>query len=319
MHRLSQLFVVAIMFATAMPAFGQVFIGGRGNPANATATQKKRFERELATKIGDMKRACKLSEVQVKKLQLAAKGAVVSGMEKFKAQQKKMRNQMRAIGLNAPGVQIEEVEEDDVDEDAAAADEDAADAELAVAGDFAVAFNALNVPAGGRRILAANEARWKKAVASVLTSEQKAAYDKALKQREAFVRKAAVNSFVARADLKLLLSPEQRTKLAVIVDEKFGKQLASQVNGPNQAFFFVTRAGANGKPPISHEQLKPVLSEAQLGEWKTSFEPELARMLPMAVNGAGAGFQNIIINAIEAPVFPAPAIRIEGGAGDGDK
>ena len=78
MNKLSQLLIPCLVTLVATPAFGQVFFGGRPNRGDATATQKKAFERELATKIGDMKRACKLSDTQVRKLELAAKGAVMA-------------------------------------------------------------------------------------------------------------------------------------------------------------------------------------------------------------------------------------------------
>lgn len=315
MNKLSQLLILSLATAIASPASGQVFFGGRPDRGATTAKQKKAFERELATKIGDMKRACKLSDVQVKKLQLAAKGAVVSSMEKFKAEQKKMRQQMRAMGANIPGFEIEEEEDadegDGEDDDAGGEDDEAGAEDENVDGPIEVALNAINIVGGPRsnNVSVSDEARWRKAVSSVLTSEQKAAYDKAVKEREAFVRKTAVASFVARVDLKLLLSAEQRQKLTGLIDKNFGKQLAKKVGQSAQNVFFINRAGGRAAPPISHKELKPLLSEAQLGEWQSSFEPELNRLKGGGFGGGGGVFRNVVIDPIELAV--PDAIQIE--------
>ena len=323
MNKLSQLLILSLAGLAAAPASGQIFINGRPAGGDTTAARKKAFERELATKIGDMKRACELSDAQVKKLQLAAKGAVASSMTKFKAQQKKMRERMRGMRVGGPGVLIEEAEDDD-DEDAAEGEEaDADEDEELVEGNFAVAVNAVNMIGGGRssQISVATEPRWTMAISSVLTSEQKAAYEKAVKEREAFVRKTAVASFVARVDLKLLLSAEQRQKLTAVIDRNFGKQLGQKVAQQNQRqgmfFFTETTTRFNGKPPISHDELKPLLSEAQLGEWKSSFEAELDRLRRTGFNAVGGVGNNVIFEAIEMAAPLAPAVQIDG-ADEGD-
>ena len=97
----------------------QVFFSDGARPADQNAAQKKAFERELSFLIGDMQRTCKLSEAQVKKLQIASKGAVASAMEKFEKQQKQVRQRMRQAGVNLPGLNIDDEDEADDEEDEA--------------------------------------------------------------------------------------------------------------------------------------------------------------------------------------------------------
>lgn len=291
----------------------QVFFNNAAGPPlaspNQTAAQKKAFERELAFLVGDMQRTCELSEAQVKKLQLASKGAVASAMEKFEKQQKQMRVRLRQAGVNLPP----------------GADENAGNAEDADKEEEEVleppAFDPVNVlnlvangvggPAG-RSGGVAKEVRWVKAVEKVVTKEQREQYAAAVKARAAFARKSAVAAFIAKVDLKLLLSPDQRTKLTALVDEEFGKEMAKRVGQNTGGMFFFGGQQGRATAPIAHEELKPLLSEAQFAEWKQTFEKELNQLKPQ--RGFGGGFGNVIIRGAAPAV---QEIRIEAG-GDGN-
>ena len=293
----------------------QVFFGDGARPADQNAAQKKAFERELSFLIGDMQRTCKLSEAQVKKLQIASKGAVASAMEKFEKQQKQVRQRMRQAGVNLPGLNIDE--EDEADDGAEESEDDEGQDE-AIQGALpqAVAVNIANmlgVPgnnvSGGS---VTKEPRWVKSVEKVVTKEQRETYVAKVKERAAFARKAAVAAFIARVDVKLLLSPDQRQKLTALVDDDFGKLMGeriSQRSGGQRIFFM--GGGERQTAPIAHEELKPLFSEAQFAEWKQTFENELNQFKPQR-GGFGGGFGNVIIRGAPA----VQEIRIEADGGD---
>lgn len=315
MNLFTRFLVASLAVACADHANAQqvFFDNGAGAPfasPNQTAAQKKAFERELAFLIGDMERTCKLSETQVKKLQLASKGAVASAMEKFEKQQKQMRARFRQAGMNLPpGAEDEEDDKDDADDEL-----EKEERPEAVAGP-AFAMNMINLVGGspsnnGGGV--AKEVRWVKAVEKVVTKEQREQYDAAVKARAAFARKSAVAAFIAKVDLKLLLSPDQRTKLTALVDEEFGKEMAKRVGQSTGGMFFFGGQQGRATAPIAHEELKPLLSEAQFAEWKQTFEKELNQLKPQ--RGFGGGFGNVIIRGAAPAV---QEIRIEAG-GDGN-
>ena len=306
----------------------QVFFGDGARPADQNAAQKKAFERELSFLIGDMQRTCKLSEAQVKKLQIASKGAVASAMEKFEKQQKQVRQRMRQAGVNLPGLNIDEEDEADDEEDEADDEEDEADdgaeeseddegQDEAIQGALpqAVAVNIANmlgVPgnnvSGGS---VTKEPRWVKSVEKVVTKEQRETYVAKVKERAAFARKAAVAAFIARVDVKLLLSPDQRQKLTALVDDDFGKLMGERISQRSGQRIFFMGGGERQTAPIAHEELKPLFSEAQFAEWKQTFENELNQLKPQR-GGFGGGFGNVIIRGAPA----VQEIRIEADGGD---
>jgi hypothetical protein len=307
-----------LLTAFAIPASGQIFVQNMngGNPANQTASQKKRLEREIAFLIGDMKRICKLTEQQERKLKLAGKGAVASAMEKFEKQQKQMRQAMQRAGVALPFPAGNDATDDDEEQEEERVEgeleiEDVIEAPGPAA--FAGMINVMNLQLGPggttTRGTVTTEARWTKAIETIVSTEQRAAYAAAVKERAAFARKSAVAAFIAKVDQKLLLSKDQRTKLTTMVDDNFGKELAARVGQDNQGTrWFAAVGGVRQTPPIAYQELKPLLSEPQLAEWKASFESELRRLQPgMGAAGGFGGVGNIRINAAPA----GAAIRIE--------
>lgn len=298
---MKSLLSLLLLASLATPASAQVFVrpGNATMPVNGTAAQKERLEREIAFLIGDMKRTCELSDAQVRKLQLAGKGAVASAMEKFEEQQKKMRVMMQQLGgpfaVPEPAGQDEDEEEEKEDADVEEAGNEDGENEIRVAGGLAQALNLTTLGTPGQTNTSpTKEPRWAKAVQSVVSKEQREKYAETVKQRAAFIRKSAVSVFIAKVDQKLLLSKDQREKLTTLVDEGFGKEFAARVSQNQSGMLWVQNA-AGGKPPIAHDKLKKFFSSQQLSEWKASFEHELNRLKP---NRGGGAFGNVIINGV---------------------
>jgi hypothetical protein len=307
--------VLVLLTACCGSVFGQqVFFSNGAAPRNSGKSQKAAFERQLSVLIGDMKRTCELSEVQVRKLKLAAKGAVASAMEKFEKRQRRQRQALARAGVNLPRLlepeEEEEAPEDEDEEQEADGPNLAIEMQNGVAEIVIAAPNAINLVAGqpvrsgSSSSAITNEPRWKVAVKNVVSAEQRQKYATVVNQRKAYARKANVSSFIAKVDHVLLLSTEQRSKLTTLVDDEFGAKFAAQVTSRN-SFWTAFGSPAKATPPLSHEELKSFLDDAQFTEWKQRFEQELNQLKQ---RNAAVGLNGFAPVAAPAAV---PAIRIE--------
>lgn len=318
--------VAMLLAATTGTCFAQqqIFINGR---QPRTKPVRKQLETQIQTAIGDISRACKLSDAQVRKLEVAGKGAVASALEKHKQEQKKMQQRMRGMGLPVPPGAVEaEADADAEEEDDDDEEEDEAEDEFT---EIAVAGAAINLAVFGgltTQPTVTEEPRWKKALSTVLTKDQQAQYKTAVAKRDAYRQKMAVGSFIAKVDQKLLLSPEQREKLEQAVDAKYGKQLAAQFarqfGNHNVGFLAGTvvrrLGGGQSRQAVPHKELGEFLSDSQIDEWKSRFEQELLNLPPVGRPGGLGGLGGILpqAGAIRFNVRQAAPVVIEAGQED---
>lgn len=216
----------------------QEFVLRDENGRSDAAIRRDVYEREFCILIEDMARTCELTQQQVSKLRVAAKGAVISAIEEWK------------------GVKAEIVKEYDEEE-----------REL----DSGMGLVVQLQDAGPET--ATKQPRWSNAVQQTLTKEQLRKYETAEAARIMRSRQAAVAVFIARVDAKLLLSNRQRASLSKLVDRNFGVLMAKD---PGSRFVpFYADDSRDSKSPIDHAKLKSLFSDAQMTEWQLSFEDEL--------------------------------------------
>ena len=304
-------FVVVVSLQTA-PLQGQVFqLAGIGDRMEdqmkmAMEQQKESAERRMTLHVKDLERSCELSEDQVKKLKIAAKGAVlkmIKDMEKKQERQMQMFGNMMGGPVNDFEADDEDEADEDVDEDFDAEDlEDEDGEDENVADNFAVGGFNINVAmagglsgefgGGGKP---EDQEVWKNAVEKTLTADQQEKYQQVVAERKAFVRDLSVERFIAQVDRKLLLSVDQRNQLLPLIDEHFGEDLAKQEmqsDGMMEGAFFINAMGMMGnaivtEAPIDRKLIEPILDEDQMTEWKKTFEPQL-NQLANSSDGNGA-------------------------------
>ena len=138
------------------------------------------------------------------------------------------------------------------------------------------------------------EAIWKKTLASVLSSEQMAKYENFLADRAKRHRAAAIETKVNQLDGALSFTPEQRVSIVEVVDRKIGDELA-KIQMPAGVFgggggIVVMMAGQQNTE-LAADDLKPILSEVQLAEYKRKQDVAaqgpfgaLQKAMPAAVN-----------------------------------
>jgi len=282
--------------------------------------------------IEEMHRVCGLSEQQMKRLQVAAKGAVDRSMDKYRDQFKQLQDQFggaawgielegnldepdaenevvddkpaeeRAVEAAKAGIEVEAVaDENDVLAAAAAGPVALGHIAFVDAGGFADPFAVDPFGGGAEANAPAREALWKKTVEKTLNPEQRRAYEKAQLERSQFYRDATMQQLIARIDRQLLLSDQQRLQLRKLIDETAGRQAERRAV---QGVEFAEMHMMNQLFRIPKAKLRQFLSPAQMAQWQ----------------GFGMGFGGdaiIIGNAgvaaefdLEAPALP-PAVTRE--------
>ena len=242
------------------------------------AAQSAAASLRLSSRIADINRACDLSESQLKKLEIAAKGAVKASMKEAKS---KMVEQAKMMGVDF------DPDADDQDAD----DQEADDQEAEEAEEGAPAVMAANVirrvVINGRPANPNNSAEdqklWKSSVKKVLNDEQAKQWEKWLEDREAYQTQIAVGSFVAQADRRLLLSGEQRERLAAHLGQKHGelfRKRAARQGGQFAALpVFIGNRMNNAADNEDNDEVDPVvekiLGKNQLKLWMKEFAPKL--------------------------------------------
>ncbi len=291
------LFAATTLFLAAESPAQQFMIQGGGNDKDAIA---KQFKEQLASKkvaaanrlacrIADISRACNLSEMQIKKLEIAAKGAVKATMRKAQAglvQQAKMM-----------GVEFDP--DEDTDEEAVEEAEDENDGNAPNMAANVMRAVIIDGAGSNRGQPAEKQKIWTSSVKKVLSDEQSIQWKQWQADRKAYQMEMAVGSFVAKADRRLLLSGEQREKLAAHLSEKHGELLrkrASRRESGQMAGMpiFVVNAMNNGGNDNEAEddevdtRIGEILSEAQLELWKKEFAPKLTSNPGGNMMGGGA-------------------------------
>lgn len=292
--------IAVLTLTTCSQLHAQIFMDGGGEDMQeqmqkqllkSIELQKTAAENRIQSRIADMDRACQLTDKQKQKLAIATKGAVKAHLNQAK---KNMVEYAKQMGIEFdPDAEPEEKEADENNEEenmqAMMAQE------IFLGSMFDNGTNSNDVE---------NGKVWQSAVKKVLDEEQTQKWEAWLAQRHLFQRRVAVEQFIARADRKLLLSPEQRDELTKYLDEKHGEQLQQQAaaNDANQfgmnVFFGGAMMGGDVQQAEADEALKKILSESQLMEWQRNFEPQLSGMA-----GGGFGGFNAIGGALAMPAL----------------
>ncbi len=269
---MNKLFPVTLLILTGLavqPVSAQQFPFGNKKGESPFDAQKTKIERKLGLRISDMNTTCDLSEAQIKKLKIASKGAAIEATKSLEKQMKKMMGGQFFVGPpNGP---------DDGAPDFGAPGDAPFEGEAEMPLDMIVQQGMDFEQMFGISVSGEETKIWKQTLKKTLTPEQSKKYENVVALRFKFKRKAAVQSFVAKTDSKLLLTEEQREKLIQFVDEKYGEDLAksSALNAPP----FILMGGQNNGAKVKKDSpLRKVLTKDQLSVWESQVAPELAML-----------------------------------------
>ena len=114
-------------------------------------------------------------------------------------------------------------------------------------------------------------------VSDFLTDQQRLKWDEAMTERENFLRTSAVDMFVGRVDIALIMDEEQNAQLREAI---LGSELADAL-AEDLKFSELNRQVRRQRLGARHETkytdlVRTIFDEEQLIEWKRLFEPELA-------------------------------------------
>lgn len=249
--------------AAAVPsAYGQVaiqqqamVIGGApfGMSEGPSAAGIDEMKALMDLRIDAMQRLAGVEEAQAAKLRLAAAAAAKDAFanpEKFGVPKGKIQFQIQGPGFTPPAAEDDKPSLSDEDSEA-----------VEPAGDPLAGGMELTMPMPVDVVM--KHEIWTKAIASILTDEQRTAVDKLRVARKVAKHQAAVMRHVDALDEQLYLSAEQREKIAAIYDVNLAK--VPQVPGFMQL-------GGNGAPlnlgVVTAEELADVLSPIQLARFK---------------------------------------------------
>ena len=237
------------------------------------------MEASMRIEVDTIRRVTGLAEAGVKKLEVAAIAAVRNAAKKAEE-----------VKLAIPGFNGDKntapAGNTLSDEDAESSDKDARNDDAA-----GMAFPPMRV-LDIKKVK--EEAIWKKSLASVLSSEQIAKYESFLTDRTKRHRAAAIETKVNQLDAVLSFTPEQRTSITELVDRKIGDELA-KIQMPAGGFGggagIVVMMAGQPNTELSVDDLKPIVSEVQLAEYKRKQDVAaqgpfgaLQRAMPAAVN-----------------------------------
>lgn len=202
----------------------------------------------------DIDRVCELSPKQRTRLEVAGKGAVVSYSDRIAEE---LTESARKIGVEFQ--QGNPPKEDPDDEDAAVGQ-----------GLTVMNFDEDN------KLTIDSERIWVASVRKTLTESQAKKLKAWTIARQKMIQQAAVDHLIARADLKMFLSRQQREKLKAYVDQEYGPQLVKQMKAPpkqnRRMFLELPRQRVNVTVDGS---VKEILSDSQLEIWKMDFQVDL--------------------------------------------
>lgn len=226
---------------------------------------EKSATNRINCQLVDIDQACQLTDAQQKKLKVASKGAIESYMA---STTEKIKETARQSGFDfEPGTPPEINGNDDQNN-----------------GALAQNIFAVNVAIGGNNGTPPieDERIWKMSVKKVLTDDQNQKLSSWQEQRKRNIQQTAVASFVARVDMKLLLSPEQRDRLTSWIDEHHGAKLATRFEQQQttQPGFVVLNQMPVEKLATVGGPVAEILNESQCEVWASSFRTELDQLKP---------------------------------------
>ena len=242
--------VVMSISTTAAQSYALIRI----DPKNDGSEQFEKVMEELKASsnfylgqlAGDYAKHCELSDKQLEKLRLAAKGATL----KFVASERKKHVATLERYQQMAG----------------------ADPEAQQPATKNLAFYLQTQDASS----VIKQDLWTSVLKTVVSEKQRDEYEQAIAKREKFIRKAAVDSFLAKVELGLFLSEKQRDEMRPLIDETLGDFLAKYLKLENQ--MRITRSFGppkNIKNSPYVEKFKDVLTAEQLEQWKRKYEPLL--------------------------------------------
>jgi len=230
----------------------------------------------LGSLLLDIDLACELTPKQRTRFEIAAKGAIKSYSNKIV---EKLKKQARAAGFEfTPDNPPQKDPNDEQDND-----------DLVPQG--ARLLNLGDGPNGELTFTIETENIWTTTVEKTLTKPQVEKLESWIVAREKLIQQAAVDHLIAKADLKMFLTLEQRQKLKAYLHKEYGPQLVKQMIAPAQKQQgFVLVGVPQSKLDIEvHESLKEFLKEPQLEIWKMDFQDDLD-----SLDGEGFGLRNFL-------------------------
>lgn len=241
---------------------------------NIYESKRSAAKNRINSQLNDIDRACDLSAEQRERLKVAGKGAVKSYAEKIL---KKLKTNAKAVGLEFALGDPPKKANDDEEEI------------VGRQGGRMQVLNLGNGRNGDTHLLVEAEKIWTSSVKKSLDEEQLKKFRSWLTDRKKLNQQAAVDHLIAKVDLKLFLSLQQREQLKAFVDKEYGKLLASNIGAnTNENRRFVFAAAPQQAQAIKikvDDALKEILSEPQLEIWRTEFQKDLDSLNNNGLNG----------------------------------
>lgn len=211
----------------------------------------------LQRQMNNVADVCKLSESQIRKLDVASNGAVSAFIKEEKRKHVERLKEYQAhagFEFDLDGNTIEPEQTEDI-----------------------IQINFLLKATLPQKI--DDSKIWSKAFKQTLSDEQFKTFQTELNRRETLHRQAAVKHFLAQVDALLYLNPDQINKLEPIIDEKAGKLLLRHFRISD----LIRNRGLSLRESRDEETgwrelLQDVLTGEQLDEWENSIEPKLFQM-----------------------------------------
>jgi hypothetical protein len=254
---------------------------------DALDQRRDELKRYLALRIDEMTQVCELSETQIKKLQIAAKGVVEAIAGKWEEEE-------TAAFLNRPAeprrleaeARIVEARPEAALALPAEVDKDQVLRRIVEQGAMrrlAMLRSSLEGTVEFRE--ATSSPIWTGTIDRVLTDEQQGAYRRVQEERQAFQRKAAVDIAVVAIDEELRLTPEQRQQLVEIINQHLGDQLVAFARGSGLVAADLRRQIARGVPV---SKIEAILTRSQQTSWeglKDERRSTIRRVMRLSPNG----------------------------------
>jgi hypothetical protein len=262
---------ILLVALTTWPVLGQHYFlisfdanndGGR-EVASYLESLQNSAELRLNGRLKLIQSTTRLPDEDLAKLRVAAKGAVARFVEKEKvAKDALLKSHRQRLGIKV---------DDDVVEDREKKDEKKVKANVIVQ-----RLGAPQTTVAIQTILSDEVEEspvWKNTLKEVLSEEQLQTYRVELARQEASHRAAAIDAFMAKIDMALMLTDDQKPRIREIVDEGFGNVLLKNLRISNPRG--VIRAQT---PPAFSSIVDHILTPEQLAEWNLSIDPELQQI-----------------------------------------
>ena len=239
-------------------------IGGArpAQPTDPVKTQRQEYQQELEDRIDELDRVCTLEETQLKKLRLAARGAVDASMVEWKKRARQYAKRYAGRFANrGRGVAAARIVPPQKAAPAETESGDNRDKKSADPDDIFRELPASIFRSISRTMPSVRQNRiWIHTINNTLNPEQKTRYDAAVQSRRAFLREYRVRQRVLEMDAQLIFTPEQRARVFEIVDSVLGPEFSLEplLNPPRS----VTLYGEMTELRPNH--LKDVLNAKQL-------------------------------------------------------